>query len=141
MLVVAFRFNRCEVPTPPISRSSKGAKIHGSTFDGQITSSSTKTVISVTTSGMALHICLRLFASRMLKTLIFLALMAFAILVKLSTLASTVTSKISKGSALRHVRSVSFNSSPPVAIVGQMIVTSCELYVGFSGIGMGRKVQ
>lgn len=98
-------------------------------------------VIFVRTSGMARHICLRLFASRMLRTRIFLALIALAIFVKVSTFASTVTRIISYGSAFTQVRSVSSSSSPPVAIVGQMIVTSWELYVGFSGIGIGRNVQ
>ena len=141
MLTCSFLFNLWDVPTPPTVESSKGASIQGSTFEGQITSSSTKIVILVCTSGMARHICLLLFASRILRTLIFLALIAFAILVKASALASTVTKIISYGSDFRQVRSVCSSSSPPVAMVGQMIVTSWELYVGFSGIGIGLKVQ
>ncbi|KAK1029928.1 hypothetical protein LTR74_018998, partial [Friedmanniomyces endolithicus] len=124
-----------------MSGSSNGASIHWSTLGGQITSSSTNTVIFVVTSGMALHICLRLFASRMLKTRIFLALTEFAILARSSTLTSTVTSMSSRGSVRRQVRNVVTSSSPPAAIVGRMIVTSFGEYVGYSGIGIGRKVQ
>lgn len=135
------RFNRCDVPTPPMLGSSKGASIHWSTLGGHITSSSTKTVILVHTSGIARHICRRLFASRILRTRIFLALILLATLVRLSTLASTVTRRSSYGWADRHVFRVSSNSMPPVAMVGRIIVTSWDVYVGFSGIGMGRYVQ
>lgn len=36
---------------------------------------------------------------------------------------------------------VSRRESPPVAMVGRIIVTSCEVYDGFSAIGTGLKVQ
>lgn len=36
---------------------------------------------------------------------------------------------------------VSRSSPPSPSMVGMMMVTSCDLSVGFSGMGMGRKVQ
>lgn len=140
-LIESGRFSLCDVPTPPVFGSSNGANIHGSTLSGQTTSSSTKMVIRVTTSGMPRHICLRLFASRMLSTRIFFALISLAILVRASLFASMVTRSSSYGSDLRHVEMVSRRESPPVAMVGRIIVTSCEVYDGFSAIGTGLKVQ
>lgn len=94
-------------------------------------------VIRVETSGIALHICRRLLASLMLKTRIFLALIRFASSVRFLTLLSTVTKSSSYGSDLRHVDKVVSSSSPPVAIVGSIMVTSWEVYVGLGGIGIG----
>jgi hypothetical protein len=69
--------------------------IHCITFLGQMTSSSTKMVSFVVTSGIALHICRRLFASRMLRTRNFFELILCASFVRASAFESIVTRIIS----------------------------------------------
>ena len=59
----------------------------------------------------------------------------------LSRLSTTVTKMSSFGSFLSIDSMVSSNSWPSPSRVGKMTVTSAEVKVGFSGGGMGLKVQ
>lgn len=122
---------------------SNGARIHLSSVFGQLTSSSTNTVISVRTSGMARTICRLLLGLGILRSWILVrdAGILFNIRSALALLASIVTRKIWYGSFSRMVRMVSSSSSPQPDKEGIMMDTSWEVNVGFSGGGMGRNVH
>lgn len=138
------RRNRWQVTTPPyLSSFSKGARIQGSTVRGQLTSSSANTVMAVRTSGIALVIWRRLLGWVTVKRRI-LDLEAgiwLSIFSAFFLFASIVTSRSSYGWLSRIVLIVSTSSSPHPSNVGRITVTSCAVSFGFSGGGIGLKVQ
>lgn len=138
------RRNRWQVTTPPYRSSfSNGARIQGSTVEGQLTSSSASRVIAVRTSGIALVIWRRLLGWVTVKRRIrdLEAGITLSILSAFFLLASIVTRRISKGWFSKIDRIVSTNSSPQPSKVGMITETSWDVNFGFSGGGIGLNDQ
>ena len=129
------------VPTPPQCSCSSGARIQGSSFGGQVTSSSAKIVMQVRTSGMARTIWRRLFGCVILHTRILEVHKLFTMSLARIKFSSTVTKMISCGSVANMLRIVSQRSGPSPWSDGMMTVTSSGPNVGSSARGMGLSLQ
>ena len=128
------------MPTPPYDSSSSGANIHGSSFGGQRTSSSAKTVMLVWISPKARTICRRLLGYNTLRIFTLEVPICLTISCARVKFASMVTKMISNGSVARMLRIVSRSTSPSPSIEGMTTVTSCDVNRGISGMGIGRSL-